>query len=112
CSGGWRCGAGSAGSRAGHDGRTVGGALMGVLRWWRGLSQVARFDLYTRWSVYVLLAVGPITIVSAFTHPQPIRPALAVIAGASIVQAIVGVAVVRATLDRRPTGRPAPRLLY
>ncbi|MBX6749447.1 MAG: sensor histidine kinase [Micromonosporaceae bacterium] len=85
---------------------------MWVLRWWRDLSQVERFDIYTRWSYYLLLAVGPVTIAAAFAHPQPTRPALVAIAGASVVQAVVGVAVVRAMLERRRIGGPAPWLRY
>jgi len=82
------------------------------LRWWRGLSQVERFDLYTRWSFYALLALGPMTMALSFAPLQPIRPALVAIIGASVVQAILGVAVVRTMLGRRRTPGPIPRRHY
>ena len=82
------------------------------LRWWRGLSQVERFDIYTRWSFYVLLAIGPTTIGLAVAPIQPMRPALVAILGASVVQAILGVVVVRAMLARRRRPGPVPRLAY
>ena len=85
---------------------------MWSLRWWRGLSQVERFDIYTRWSFYALLMVGPATMMGSFSHPQPIRPALVAVLGASIVQAMLGVVVVRAMLARRRTPGPIPRLPF
>mgnify|MGYP001098358732 CR=1 FL=1 len=78
------------------------------LRWWRGLSQVERFDFYTRWSFYSLLMIGPLATALAFAPTQPVRPALLAILGASIVQAILGVVVVRAMLARRRVPAPIP----
>jgi two-component system sensor histidine kinase DesK len=88
-------------------------AVTWPVRWWRGLSQVDRFDRYTRWSLYALLVLSPLMILGTSSGSQPARPvAAAAVAGASLVQAALGAAAVGVVLARRRSGGPAPvRLL-
>jgi two-component system sensor histidine kinase DesK len=78
-----------------------------VGRWWRGRTQVERFDLYTRWSLYGLAGLGPAMIAWVAIDADPPRPALAAaLIAASLAQTGLGIVVIRAAISRR---RDTPR---
>lgn len=81
-----------------------------VARWWRGRTQVERFDLYTRWSLYGLAALAPFMITWMAADTARARPGLAVaVVTVSLVQTGLGFVVIRAALSRRRDGdQPAP----
>lgn len=79
------------------------------MRWWRRRSQVERFDLYTRSSLYTLTLLAPFMIVSSFAREQPARPVPAVgVVVASVIQAGLAAVLIRVVLGRRRDGGAQP----
>lgn len=75
--------------------------------WWRGRGKSERFDLYTRWSLYLLSASQPLFVVSVL-RIERLGPAAWAVVGPSVVHAALCVLLVRAGLDHYLGRRPRP----
>ena len=82
-----------------------------VLRWWSGRSSPERFDLYTRTSLYALLAAaGPLLALPLLGQQQQVRvPGLIVFLLLYVVQAVVCVALLHAGLSCYLGRGPRPK---
>lgn len=73
--------------------------MTSVLTAWRGLSNPERFDTYTRWTVYLLLATEPFLMVGVAVGGAAETGGAAVVL-ASVAHTVVTVIVVHRALDR------------
>lgn len=82
--------------------------MASILGWWRGRSQVQRFDLYTRWTLYALYGLAPAMIAWGITNDDRAAtgPAAGLVA-ISLVQAAIGVVLANVVLRDRQTATPA-----
>ncbi|MGK5730589.1 sensor histidine kinase [Streptomyces sp. URMC 124] len=83
--------------------------LLTRVREWRGRSRVAKFDSYTRWTLYVLPVVLPgFGTVGVLADSALTRPWILTLGGIFTVQGILGISIFRRALDHYLWKKPAP----